>query len=671
MEFISIRKRLQFIVVGATLTALLFSLAGNIVGDIWIYHRDVGHRLEHKAAQLAESAAPALRDHDRDMMASRIWDLRADTHVIAVFDAQGKLLSGYAAPESQAGIPVGPGPSGERQVGRELLLARPVIEGAHLIGFVYLSCDYDLAQTIFADIEIAIGIMVLAMLIALWMIRRLEHRVTGPIIAVSATARAVVAEQDYSRRVVRSSHDEVGILVDAFNEMLRVVQSRTLLLESSNADLEREAGERLRAQLEIMRLNEALELRVRERTVQLEESNHDLEQARAVAEHANHAKSAFLSSMSHELRTPLNSILGFAQLLASDAQAQELRKEFAGYIMKAGSHLLTLINEILDLSKIESGAVMLSLEAVPLAAVMQDCLSMIGPLAAQRGIRLAFPANPPWHVCADQTRLKQVMLNLLSNAVKYNRVGGSVAVQCQLEQGGRLRIGVLDNGPGLAPEQLAKLFQSFNRLGQEDGDQEGTGIGLVVTKRLVELMGGSIEVSCAPGAGCAFWVDLAVVAAPLPLAAPAVPPLVAGHTSAAPATLLYIEDNPVNLMLVEAIIRLEPAYRLLSAPDAGLGIALARAHQPQLILMDLNLPGMSGTDALAILRADPLTAAIPVVAVVASAMPFDRTPDAAPGFFRYLNKPIDVEQFQQTIRDALHAHSLLRARQHHEKKELV
>ena len=281
---------------------------------------------------------------------------------------------------------------------------------------------------------------------------------------------------------------------------------------------------------------------------------------------------------------------------------------------------------------------------------------MIAPLASQRGIGMAFPDACPLNVLADRTRLKQILLNLLSNALKYNREQGQVAIECAPHAGGRVRISVRDTGVGLDAEQLALLFQPFNRLGQEGGTEEGSGIGLVVTKRLVELMDGNIGVSSAPGEGSIFWIELRVVdAVPIP-AAPSLPrPDLAGALldNSAPVTLLYVEDNPANLTLVEEIVRYCPQLQLLTATDGRLGVEMARTHLPQLILMDINLPHVNGTDALKLLRADPRTAHIPVIALTANAMPGDVERSMALGFYRYLTKPINLDEFTEAINSTL------------------
>ena len=380
--------------------------------------------------------------------------------------------------------------------------------------------------------------------------------------------------------------------------------------------------------------------------------------AKGAAEKANLAKSEFLSSMSHELRSPLNAILGFAQLMQSDATpATPSQKGSIDEILRAGWYLLELINEILDLAQIESGKLSLSPEPTSLAEVILECQAMIEPQAQQRSISMTFPQfEAPCFVAADRTRLKQVLINLLSNAVKYNKAGGTVVVDCEGSTPARIRLNVRDTGAGLAPEKLAQLFQPFNRLGQESGAEQGTGIGLVMSKRLVELMGGVLGVESRVGVGSVFWWELAAAAAP-ELEAKTDEPAALARAQAQPgaplSTLLYVEDNPANLKLVEQLIARRPTIRLLSAVDGNQGIQLARAHQPDVILMDINLPGISGIEALKILRDDPATARIPIVALSANAMPRDIARGLEAGFFSYLTKPIKVKEFMEALDAAL------------------
>jgi PAS domain S-box-containing protein len=384
----------------------------------------------------------------------------------------------------------------------------------------------------------------------------------------------------------------------------------------------------------------------------------ELNEAMIAAENANRAKSDFLSAMSHELRTPLNAILGFAQLMESASPAPTpAQHRNLDQILKGGWYLLELINEILDLALIESGKVILSREPVSLIEVMLECRAMIEPQAHKRGITMAFPRfEVPYFVKADRTRVKQVLINLLFNAIKYNKPGGSVAVTYALNPPDSIRISIRDTGAGLSPAQLTQLFQPFNRLGKEANAEEGTGIGLVVTKRLVELMEGAIGVDSTVGAGTVFWFELPLIAAPQ-IAFPEsergalMRPQV---TEGAPLrTMLYVEDNPANLDLVEQLIARRPDLRLLSASDGDLGVEFARAYKPEVILMDINLPGISGIEAMKILRADPSTAHIPIIALSANAVPRDIARGLEAGFFNYLTKPINVNQFMDALDAAL------------------
>jgi PAS domain S-box-containing protein len=390
----------------------------------------------------------------------------------------------------------------------------------------------------------------------------------------------------------------------------------------------------------------------------LQETNLALQGAKLTAEKANLAKSDFLSSMSHELRSPLNAILGFAQLMESGTPPPTpAQRQSIDQILQAGWYLLVLINEILDLALIESGKLSLSREPVSLTEMLSECRGMIEPSALKNGIGLTFPRfdDAPF-IKADRTRVKQVLINLLSNAIKYNRAGGTVEVICTMYDGQRTRIGVHDTGNGLPPEKLAQLFQPFNRLGQESGSEEGTGIGLVVSKRLVELMGGEIGAESTVGVGSVFWIELRSTHAPR-LVAPVSEPKAAmparAHTGAPLHTLLCVEDNPANLMLVEKLLERRPDIRLLVAKDGIGGVEMARAARPDVILMDINLPGISGLVALGILAEDAETASIPVIALSANAMPSDIEKGLAAGFFRYLTKPIKVNEFMDTLDSAL------------------
>jgi len=375
-----------------------------------------------------------------------------------------------------------------------------------------------------------------------------------------------------------------------------------------------------------------------------------LRAAVTVAEQASSTKSDFLSRMSHELRTPLNSVLGFAQLLEMDELPVD-QGEAVGHILRAGRHLLDLIDEVLDIARIESGRLNLSVERVSLAEVVRDAVDLTRPLAEHNGVSVStslddLPAGG--HVVADRQRLLQVMLNLLSNAVKYNRPGGTVVVAADAAPDDRVCIAVVDSGRGIRPEDLHRLFEPFDRLGAEKTGVQGTGVGLTLSKHLVERMGGRLTVRSEPGAGSVFSVELAAVEAPDAFAAASEAPSVA---RVAPGILrvLHVEDNLANLELVEQILARRRGVELRAAMYGGLGLELAREHRPDLILLDLHLPDMLGTEVFDRLQADPATAGIPVVVVSADATPNQIERLRAAGVAAYLTKPIDVRELLDVV----------------------
>lgn len=387
------------------------------------------------------------------------------------------------------------------------------------------------------------------------------------------------------------------------------------------------------------------------------------EQARMekeAAERANRAKSEFLSRVSHELRTPLNGVLGFAQLLALDATALSARqREQIGQIQRAGEHLLQIVNDMLDLASIEAGAMRLSPEAVALAEVVDDALALVRPMADDRGIALQLQPPPDatrLAVLADRTRLRQVLVNLLSNAIKYNRLQGKVIVSWKREADmGCLR--VRDTGAGLRPQELQQLFQPFNRLGAEATTIGGTGLGLSITRRLMEAMGGQIDVSSTPGMGTQFRLSLplAMVPAQLPaLAHEAAAPAAADEAQGGEVLLFYVEDNPTNVLLLRhALARLGPRFRLEVATDGEQALARLATLRPDLVLLDINLPGISGYDVLRQLDQVLGTARPPCVAVSADAMPEELARARAAGFDDYWTKPLDLIRLGERLEAAL------------------
>jgi PAS domain S-box-containing protein len=399
---------------------------------------------------------------------------------------------------------------------------------------------------------------------------------------------------------------------------------------------------------------------IRDTTVDMEHEA-ELKRARALAETANSAKSEFLSSMSHELRTPLNSILGFTQLLQRDKKTPLTgrQQEMVEYVLKGGEHLLRLIDDILDLSSVEAGRVIVSCEPVGVASVLAEVRATLAPMATRLGVRLVLGgvAEPDLQVLADRTRVCQVLINFGSNALKYGRTGGNATFAVCQPRDGLVRISVVDDGFGIPFDKQDKIFQPFQRAGQEAGPIEGTGIGLAITRRLAELMAGSVGFRSRPDVGSEFWIELPLHDAKLlrPTALGSAAPAVASPTSTADAryTVVYIEDNPSNVAFMRSLLEDIERVGLLCVPTAEVGIEVVRAARPDLVIMDMNLPGMSGYEATRRLREWPETRAIPVIALTAAAMIGDHKRVTEAGFQRYLTKPVRIDELLRVLDELL------------------
>jgi PAS domain S-box-containing protein len=390
----------------------------------------------------------------------------------------------------------------------------------------------------------------------------------------------------------------------------------------------------------------------------------EIRRLHALAEAASSAKSEFLASMSHELRTPLNAILGFAQLLQRDRKSPltDKQRERVDYVLKGGEHLLRLIDDVLDLARIEAGRVLVSPEPVVLHEVLAEVHTTLEPMAARAEVELIVEPVPEGcpQIVADRTRFKQVLMNFGSNAIKYGKRGGRAVVRTEVHGSGMVRVTVSDDGIGIPEDKHDKIFQPFQRAGQEAGSIEGTGIGLTISKRLAELMAGGVGFASSVGAGSEFWIEVPAHR-PAPSSGDAAPSQVPVESAlAAPRQqrylVIYIEDNPSNIAFMEDLISDFESVSLVTAPTAEIGLELARARRPDVVIMDINLPGMNGFDATRLLHDWPETHDVPVVALSAAAMAHDLGKSEGVGFYRYLTKPVKVDELAAVLEELLLPH---------------
>lgn len=723
-----IRQKITFVIMMVAGVVLLLAFAALFCFQAYTLKQHSAHELAVVGEITAHNCAAAVMFKDEDAATQILGGIRTMPQIVSarleLVDQQRLAFFGAARDETE--IKAARLKSGFRINGDRILLAQPVMLSGTREGTLYLLADLHAMTSQLLKLYggvFALG-LVASLLVAFVLSSQFLRFITDPILRLAGTARTIADHNDYSVRANKVCGDEVGVLTDAFNQMLAQIQSQDSALRkaeekyrlifedaiegmfqttpdgkylSVNPAIARmfgyESPEELMASVsdigpvvyvnperrtDFKRLIEAqgfverFEYEVYRKDgsrIWLSENARAVRDANGVVifyegamqdmterkrvdevERASKAKSEFLSRMSHELRTPLNAILGFGQLLERQ-KPTEVQRTRISYILSAGRHLLELINEVLDISRIEAGHMQFSLEPVSVTDAVDEAIGLVRPLATERKIKIErtdlIDSSPI--VLADRQRLKQVLLNLLANAVKYNRDAGRVIVDLAPQPNEHFRISIIDEGPGIPSEKRSRLFSPFERLGAEAGLCEGTGLGLALSKRLVEAMAGTIGES-APASGSCFWIEFPQTkdvrrehGTERELTA-----LLAGLNGQS-KTLLYIEDNVSNLTLIEHLLSEYPPIKLISAMQGSLGLELAVRHQPDLILLDVHLPDLSGAEVLARLKANPRTSAIPVVVLSADATKSQIDRLLAAGANEYLTKPLEVDRFSKVV----------------------
>jgi len=510
---------------------------------------------------------------------------------------------------------------------RNAAFQKTKVKGKVLIALSLASLNQEIWANQIQLILFAAGVFFVGILITLIF----SNKITQPIIHLSEVSNQVADKRNYGLRATKKSDDELGVLIDQFNEMLEQIQKQDTALKN---------------------LNEELETRVLIRT-------RDLEIAKDSAEESNKAKSRFLSCMSHELRTPLNAILGFGQLIKMGPQESlsQNQEDQINEILKAGDHLLSLINEILDLAQIESGRLTISIENIELIGIIRENLALVQPMAQEKNIQIisSFLPKEQMYVRVDKTRMKQIILNLLSNAIKYNNENGKVTLTCKKDEGGFVTLSVRDNGIGIDQEKQKSIFVPFDRLGIDKITTEGTGIGLSISKNLIELMGGSIEFESKVGDGSCFSIKIPHGEKPA-----------SGHLSqensnispspvlgATKFKILYVDNSTVSLNLVKHLLGDRKDIKILTTQQPNLGLDLASSHHPDLIIWNIDLPGFDGDSALKLLKGNKATNQIPVFAISDNVMDKSDKNSNLQGFDGYITKPLDINNFLKQINRVL------------------
>ena len=725
-----IRQKITLVIMMIASAVLLLAFAALFCFQAYTLKQHSAHELAVVGEITAHNCAAAVMFKDEDAAAQILGGLRTMPQIVSarLELADQQQLAFFGTPRDETQIKAARLESGFRIDGDRILLAQPVTPSGAREGTLYLLADLHATTSQLLKLYGGIFALVLvaSLLVAFILSNQFLHLITTPILRLAGTARTIADHNDYSVRAAKVCGDEVGVLTDAFNQMLAQIQSQdTALRENENKLAQAQAiahlgywerdlitdrlmwssetnrvfglspeedvnnfarfqeliypedrdmvmqaigvalrgGPRYEVEYRVVWPSGEVRFVYSQGDVILDEAGQprrmfgtvqDVTERKLVDEvkRASKAKSEFLSRMSHELRTPLNAILGFGQLLERQKPTEVQRKR-VGYILSAGKHLLDLINEVLDISRIEAGRMQLSLEPVCVADALEETLDLMRPLATERSIQLSASADidAGVHVLADRQRFKQVLVNLLNNAVKYTPFFGGVAVSYHVPGNEKVRVLVSDTGPGIPAEKLARLFTPFERLGAEQSAIEGTGLGLALSQRLMDAMGGSIGVESAVGKGSTFWIELPLTKSPLERFPRDRAANGARQPSSEPASrsILYIEDNLSNLALIEQMLAERPGTALLTSMQGKVGLDLARQHTPDLILLDLHLPDLPGWDVLSQLKADSTTRHIPVVVISADATKRQMNRLMSAGAAHYLTKPLDVNKFFQVL----------------------
>jgi signal transduction histidine kinase/CheY-like chemotaxis protein len=633
----SVSKRFNAALAAVVASALLVFALILIISDFVTASRDLEGRTQGLARLAAETLEIPMWNLNDVTVSDIVSSFLKDENIVymAVYD-NGKQVASHVQQSFAQNSPEYLEDSDNFLIG-----TAPIVHDAQTIGEVRLSVSRQpILLELATNVALMLAVTVLTLLAIVATSGLITRRyITRRLLGLEDAATAI-AGGDLDASIDKGPDDEIGTLARNLGVMRDSIKRLVDDLRASKDQL----------QLQNVTLGE----RVRERTAELEQAMIAAREAQRLAEGANRAKSDFLSNMSHELRTPLNAIIGFTEFVMENDEEPltEEQSESLSQVLTAGRHLLMLINDVLDLAKIEAGTISLAIESVDAGQIIDECVSLTQSFAAGRNVVMhncvASDALPS--VAVDRLRFKQVFLNLLSNAIKYNKATGKVFIETTPGSEGALRIGVRDEGPGMSEDQLAKLFDPFDRLGAENSTIEGTGIGMTITKRLVEQMGGKISVDSTAGVGTAFWLDLPVSSRPIREAGTESDKECARNAN---ALVLYIEDNPASLDLVSRIMRIQPGIDFIGASSGETGIARARAEIPDVVLLDINLPGVDGYKVLETLHAAPETRHTPVIALTAAALDSNVRRGIAAGFFDYLTKPVAARDLMSAIRRAL------------------